>query len=312
VALPDFLVVGVPKAGTTALYAALIRHPQLFLPGVKEPKFFLSDGPPPRHRGGPGDRQTHGEHVWRREAYEALFDAAPPGTWRGEATPFYLYDLDAQARIRRLLPHARLIAMLRDPVDRAHSNWAHLWAAGLEPERDFVTACRIEPRRRAAGWAHFWHYVGQGRYGEQLTHLYGLFPREQVLVLRYRDLRDRPTDTLNQACAFLGVRTGMIDEVPDENVRPYPAQTPVNDVLRGTLRLGGRIGYHFPVPVRRAFREPLLSLLHRDTGRRPKLTRDQRAAVLPYFTDDIALLEQVTGNSYSDWLSAGHNTLVPD
>jgi hypothetical protein len=113
-------------------------------------------------------------------------------------------------------------------------------------------------------------------------------------------------------CAFLGVRTGLIEEVPDENVRPYPAQTPVNDALRGTLRLGGRIGHRFPVPLRRAFREPLLSLLHRDTGRRPKLTRDQRAAVLPYFADDIALLEQVTGNSYSDWLSAGHNTLVPD
>jgi hypothetical protein len=312
VALPDFLVIGVPKAGTTALYAALVRHPQLFLPGVKEPKFFLSDGAPPCRRGGPGDRQTYGEHVWRRDAYEALFAAAPPGTRRGEATPFYLYDLRAQGRIRRLVPHARLIAMLRDPVDRAHSNWAHLWAAGLESESDFVAACRAEPRRRAAGWAHFWHYIGQGRYGEQLAHLYGLFPREQVLVLRYRDLRDRPADTLDQVCAFLGVRTGMINEVPDENVRPYPAQTPVNDALRGTLRIGGRIGHRFPVPVRRTFREPLLALLHRNNGRRPKLTRAQRKAVLPYFVDDIALLERVTGNSYSDWLSAGHNTLVPD
>src|SRR5258708_6502941 len=85
VALPDFLVIGVPKAGTTALYAALVRHPQLFLPGVKEPKFFLSDGPPPLRRGGPGDRQTYGEHVWRRADYEALFDAAPRETKRGEA-----------------------------------------------------------------------------------------------------------------------------------------------------------------------------------------------------------------------------------
>ncbi|GAA5180731.1 hypothetical protein GCM10023322_13700 [Rugosimonospora acidiphila] len=311
-ALPDFLVIGVPKAGTTALYAALVRHPQLFLPGVKEPKFFLSDGPPPRQRGGPGDRQTYGEHIWRRDAYEALFAAAPPGVTRGEATPFYLYDLRAQERIRQLIPHARLVAMLRDPVDRAHSNWAHLWAAGLEPESDFVAACRAEPYRRAAGWAHFWHYVGQGRYGEQLTHLYSLFPREQVLVLRYRDLRDRPTDTLDQVCSFLGVTTGVIDRVPDENVIPYPAQTAVNDALRATLRLGGRIGYHFPVPLRRTFREPLLRLLHRRKDRRPKLTRAQRAAILPYFVDDIALLERVTGNSYSDWLSAGHNTLVPD
>jgi hypothetical protein len=312
VVLPDFLVVGVPKAGTTALYAALVQHPQLFLPGVKEPKFFLSDGPPPRQPGGPGDRQTYREHVWQRAAYEALFEAAPPGTTRGEATPFYLYDRRAHQRMARVVPHARLVAILRDPVDRAHSNWAHLWAAGLEPESDFVAACRAEPRRRAAGWAHFWHYIGQGRYGEQLEHLYRWFAREQVLVLRYRDLRDRPTDTLDQVCAFLGVRTGVIDRVPAENVRPYPAQTPVNDALRGVLRMGGLIGHRFPVPVRRAVRQPLLALLHRNPGRRPKLTRAQRAAVLPYFAADIARLEQVTGNSYSDWLSAGHNTLVPD
>ena len=105
---------------------------------------------------------------------------------------FYLYDRDAQARIRKLLPEARLIAVLRDPVERAHSNWAHLRGAGLEPEADFATALDREPERIAAGWAHFWHYAALGRYGEQLDHLYGLFPREQVLLIRYRELRDAP------------------------------------------------------------------------------------------------------------------------
>ncbi len=310
-ALPDFFIAGVPKAGTTALYAALVRHPQLFLPAVKEPKFFLTDGPPPR-QGGPGDIQTYGEHVWRRAEYEALFDPAPPGTRRGEATPFYLYGDGAPERIARLVPDAKLVVLLRDPVDRAHSNWAHLWAAGLEPESDFVAACLAEPRRKAAGWADFWHYIGQGLYGRQLTHLYTLFPREQVLVLRYRDLRDRPAATLDEVCLFLGVRAGLLREVPAENVRPYPAQSPLNDALRSVLRFGGYIGHHFPVRMRLAAREPLLALLHRHNGRRPKLTREQRAAILPYFVADIGMLERVTGDSYADWLSAGHNTLVPD
>ena len=75
-ALPDFFVAGAPKAGTTALHAALARHPSLYMSPVKEPKFFLSDGPPPT-RGGPGDVRTYREHVWRRRDYEALFDAAP-------------------------------------------------------------------------------------------------------------------------------------------------------------------------------------------------------------------------------------------
>jgi hypothetical protein len=139
-ALPDFLVAGVPKAGTTALHAALSRHPGLYMSPIKEPKFFLADGPPPS-KGGPGDVLTYREHVWQRDRYEALFDAAPPGVPRGESTPLYLYDRAALRRIRDLIPAAKLVVILRDPVERAHSNWTHLWSAGLEPEPDFVRAC---------------------------------------------------------------------------------------------------------------------------------------------------------------------------
>ena len=77
-ALPDFLIIGAPKAGTTALHAALATHPVLYMSPVKEPKFFLTDGrPPPDRGGGPGDIPTWREQVWRREDYEALFAPAP-------------------------------------------------------------------------------------------------------------------------------------------------------------------------------------------------------------------------------------------
>ncbi|MDR7280071.1 sulfotransferase family protein [Catenuloplanes atrovinosus] len=298
--LPDFLIAGVPKAGTTALHAALTAHPRLYLSRVKEPKFFLTDGPPPR-RGGPGDVQTYQEHVWRRADYEALFAEADEGVLAGEATPFYLYDLEAHRRIRRLIPDVKIILLLRDPVDRAHSNWQHLWTAGLEPEADFVTAMRREPERIAAGWAAFWHYAGLGMYGSQVRHLFELFDREQVLILRYRDLRETPAEALDRVCAFLGVETGVIEQVPQANVNFSVADTPVNGALRYLLRTGGRIGHHYPLWVRKAFRGPLLTALHRERGRRPKLTVEQRAAVLPGFIDEIRLLEEVTGVSYDDW-----------
>jgi Sulfotransferase domain len=303
-ALPDFLIAGVPKAGTTALHAALVRHPGLFLPSMKEPKFFLSDGRPPTSGGGPGDAQTYQEHIWRRRRYEALFDPAPRGTLRGEATPFYLYDLQAHERIRALIPGAKLVILLRDPVDRAHSNWTHLWNAGLEPEADFLTACRLEEQRRAAGWADFWHYVGLGLYGRQVQHLFGVFPREQVLLLRYRELRDAPAATLDRVCDFLGVATGLLHEIPRENVNRYVvADNAVNGLLRGLLRAGGSFGHLFPLPLRLAARGPLLTLLHRRHGSRPVTTPRERAALLPLFADDIALLQDVTGQRYDDWLS---------
>jgi len=218
--LPDFLLLGAAKCGTSALHAALAGHPGLFLSEPKEPKFFLTAGRPPQSGGGPGDVPTWAEHVWRRADYEGLFAAAPPASRCGESTVFYLYDLAAQRRIRELLPAARLIAVLRDPVERAHSNWAHLRAAGLEPEADFLTALELEPERVAAGWAHFWHYTAQGRYGDQLEHLFGLFPAEQVLLLRYRGLRDAPAETADRVCRFLEVETGVVTGVPRQHVRP--------------------------------------------------------------------------------------------
>ena len=166
-ALPDFFVAGAPKAGTTALHAALAGHPDLYLSAVKEPKFFLTDGPPPA-QGGPGDAKTYREHVWRRADYERLFAPAPAGARTGESTPFYLYSGAAQRRIRALIPHARLIVVLRDPVERAHSNWTHLWSAGLDPIGDFPAACAAEDRRVAAGWAPFWQ-IGRASCRERVS-----------------------------------------------------------------------------------------------------------------------------------------------
>ncbi|GAA4618227.1 sulfotransferase [Actinoallomurus liliacearum] len=300
-ALPDFLLIGAPKSGTTALHAALARHPDLFMSPVKEPKFFLTDGPPPT-RGGPGDAQTYREHIWRRADYEALFAAAPEGTPRGESTPFYLHDRDAQLRIRALIPDVKLIAVLRDPVERAHSNWTHLWSAGLEPIGNVVDACAAEPERIAAGWAAFWRYVDLSRYGEQLQHLYKLFPRDQVLVLRYRRIHEEPAATLDRICAFLGVRTGVIDSIPRENVTNHVTDSRVTRALRQALRAGSRIGRDLPLPVRRLARGPLLAALHRERRPRQPLTWEDRQRLIPYFTEDIRLLEEITGEDYGDWL----------
>ncbi|MFI6480596.1 sulfotransferase family protein [Nonomuraea sp. NPDC050663] len=296
--LPNFLVIGAPKSGTTALHAALSRHPALHLSPVKEPKHFLTDGPPPV-RGGPGDAQTYREHVWRRADYEALFDDAPPGALTGEATPFYLYDLDAQRRIHAAVPGARLIAVLRDPVERAHSNWTHLWSAGLEPIGDVVKACAAEPQRVAEGWSHFWHYVGLGRYGAQLRHLFTLFPREQVLVFRYRDLIDRPAETLDRICAFLGVEQGLLEGVPRENVTAHPVAGGRHRVLSALLRSGVRV---LPESAGGRLAERIETLLQRSGPARRPLTWEQRRALIPYFAADIEVLQEVTGEEFGDWV----------
>ena len=300
--MPDFLVIGAPKAGTTALHVALAGHPGLYMSAIKEPKFFLSDGPPPA-RGGPGDALTYREHVWRRQDYEALFDAAPPGTLRGESTPLYLYDRTAVRRIRAALPGARLIVIVRDPVERAHSNWTHLWSAGLEPIDDFVQACGEEERRVAAGWASFWHYTALGRYGEQLEYLFTLFSREQVHVIRYRMLVDEPARTMDRICEFLGVEQGILAEIPRQNVTSHPEPTLTHRAVSLAQRAGSAMGGRIPGVTGARLTGPLERFLQRHSRERQPLSWDQRQELIPLFEQDIELLETVLGESFRDWLA---------
>ena len=277
-ALPDFLVAGVPKAGTTALHAALSGHPGLYLSPIKEPKFFLTDGPPPA-KGGPGDALTYREHVWQRDQYEALFDAAPAGTLRGESTPLYLYDPEAMGRIGELIPAAKLIVIVRDPVERAHSNWTHLWSAGLEPIGDFVSACAEEERRIAAGWASFWHTPGSAGTASSSARVHPVPARAGAgdpLPAADR----RPAATLERICAFLGVETGLLTEIPRENVtahpeRPWPT-APSLGMGPATRSAGCSPGTAATAATHRLER-----FLQRGARERQPLSWEQRQALLP-------------------------------
>lgn len=304
--LPDFLVVGAPKAGSTALHDALATHPQLYASPVKEPKFFLTGGvrPDGRHHRGPGDAHSAREWVWRRGDYERLFAPAPAGALRFESTPFYLWDRDSHLRIARDLPQVRLIAVIRDPIDRAFSNWTHLRADGLEPEADFEAACRAEPRRAAAGWAPFWRYLELGRYGEQFEHLFTQLPRERVCVIRYRQLVDAPAETLDGLCRFLGVDTGQVTVVPASNVGRWSGGGPANEALRRAIRGGSHLGAHLPPRTWRAIEGRLQAVLQRGGHARPRLEPAVRTRLAAEFTADNALLSRLLDADYSDWLAA--------
>jgi hypothetical protein len=303
---PDFLLIGAPKAGSTALHDALAQHPQLYASTIKEPKYFLTDGTPPartEHRG-PGDAHSAREWVWRRDAYERLFRDAPPGRLAFESTPFYLWSEASHERIAAELPDVRLVAVVRDPIDRAFSNWTHLRADGLEPEADFLRACRLEPQRVRAGWAPFWRYLELGRYGEQFEHLFRYFAPSRVLVVRYRELIDRPAPTLDRVCEFVGVDTGVLTGLPDSNVGRWAGDGRTNQVLRRVVRAGAAAGSLTHPRVWRRAERPLRTLLQRGGQPRPRLDPAHRRQLVREFVDDVALLSRLLGVDYTDWLAA--------
>jgi hypothetical protein len=300
VALPDFLLLGAPKTGTTALHVALARHPELFLSTNKEPKFFLADGPPPTG-GGPGDAKTYREYVWRQADYEGLFAQAPAGALKGESTTLYLRDPAAHRRIKAMVPDAKLIAVLRDPVDRAHSNWTHLRSAGLEHEADFLTACGLEDERATKGWGPFWRYLGLGLYGEQLEHLYSLFPQDQVLLLLYRDLRNHPAEVLDRICSFLGVATGLLTELPAENVTVQASDSRVNQTLSRGVRAIERVASKLPGSAGHRLLAPAERFLQREQQVRTPLSLADRASLVAHFESDIRLAESLTDLDLTRW-----------
>jgi hypothetical protein len=302
---PDFLVIGAPKAGTTALHAALRQHPQVFVTHPKEPKYWLCDDAPPPHYCGPGDRHSQQEWIWRRDAYGRLFEHAPENQLRGEATPFYLWSRGAHRRIGEMLPEVKLVAVVRDPVDRAYSNWMHLWCDGLEPVGDFEAAFARQDERVRRGWAPFWRYRGLGLYGEQLAHLREYVDPARILVLRYGALVERPRETVDQVCRFLGLEEGHVDTIPRDNARHFVPPGPRPRLLGPVVRGAAGAAQFLPPELWRSASKPLVDALGGSPdASRPRLQPEQRARLIAGFRDDIDLLGELTGDDYSPWYSS--------
>ncbi|MGH3250220.1 MAG: sulfotransferase domain-containing protein [Trebonia sp.] len=147
------------------------------------------------------------------------------------------------------------------------------------------------------------HPGGLGKYGEQLKHAFTLFPREQVLVLRYRLLVDEPAQSLDRICAFLGVATGVIREIPRENVTAHPEQTLAHRAAALAMRASDVAGQALPGAAGATLTSRIERFLQRGNRKRQPLDWEQRNAMLPAFEQDIRLLQQVLGEDFSDWLA---------
>jgi len=285
--IPDFFVVGHPKCGTTALYEMLRRHPQVYMPDLKEPRYFAEDMYAPDHR------PRSGELPRSLEQYLSLFDAATPEQRAGEASPFYLASHTAAAQIAGLQPDARIIAILREPASFLRSLHLQYVQSHVESKNDFRNALALEESRRNGrripraselrpGVLLYSEHV---RYVEQLSRYHAAFPPEHVLVLVYDDLRRDNEQTVRGVLRFLEVDADMpivpLEANPTVRVRSQRLDHLVRSVSVG---LG---------PMSRVVKVTAKALTPRGARRRALKATQHRVVYAPPSPPDERLLDEL-------------------
>jgi hypothetical protein len=260
--VPEFFIVGHHKSGTTALYQMLRRHPQLYLPDVKEPRFFDSDL---KELAQPSPLTSLPETL---EEYLELFAPARPDQRLGEASPSYLRSRAAARAIAAVQPRARCIAILREPASFVRSLHLQLVQEHVERETDLGRALASEQiTRDGRSWTRYSDNVS---YVEQLQRYRDAFPAEQLLVLIYEEFRADNEATVRRVLRFLDVD----DEVPIEVIDANPTVS----VRRPRMDRAVRALYGGSGPLARTARGAVKSLT--SAGARAGMLRTLRRRVV--------------------------------
>lgn len=295
--LPTFFVLGAARCGTTSLHYYLAQHPDIAMSAIKEPNHFVFR---PSPGGAPlpciaGDRRLLAKSVPDRTAYERLF---PPGGVRaaGDASPLYLYTRETPELIAEAVPDARLIAIVREPVDRAWSHFVYVKdELGDAAPEEFARAVHSELPLGYEPYRTGTHFVRPSRYAEQLQRYLSVFPRERLLVLSYDVLVSNPATALRQVCELLGVDAGFGF---DTSVRYNPssgASSPFGRLDRMLRPAFPYLKRALPSGVagRLAAKRAQLRAAHRDASA-PQPTAEVRQLLDEHFRPDIQWLERET------------------
>ncbi|GGE36353.1 sulfotransferase domain-containing protein [Actibacterium pelagium] len=299
-AAPDFFVVGAAKAGTTAVWSWLRQHPGVFLPDIKEPSFFAFEGRSTTPRNGPYDKDYVRRLFNSREQYAALF-AEADGKVSGDVSPVYLSDERAPNRIARARPDARILILLRDPVDRAYSQYMHHRRDGLEPCATFEAALKAEASRIEDGWSWGHGYLKGGQYASQVATYLKLFEPSQILILDYAQLQEDPVLCWQQICRHFRVSQLPMPQNDRVNQTANLRGVPRFQLIERIIRHPGRVQQRLKALIPETLRRRTRSLLSRWTAAVEPMAPQTRDKLAVQFASDRDWLRKNTDLHLSEW-----------
>jgi hypothetical protein len=312
---PNFFVVGAPKAGTTSLYHYLAQHPDIYMSPMKEPCYFSKEirsehfEPSLRKKAiqleadcrqyvcGPMDQKLSGGIVRDWSDYQRLFAAATTQRAVGEASVIYLTSKTAAEAIASRLPHARIIMVLRSPVERAFSQYLHYVSDGLVrlSFRDHVRSCL---RHSGEGLGVHEPFLEMGFYAEQVQRYFNRFPRERIGIWIYEETKAHPVEFMREVFDFLRVDSSFTPDMSKRYHEPQIARNvKANHILR-RLGLWQMLKRMTPTPIRSSVR----NAVYRPTGSMTMKPED-RALMLEFYRSDIHMLEGILKRELHAWLA---------
>lgn len=299
--LPTFLFIGTGKAGSTSLYYYLREHPEVFMSPVKETNFFSYEGGRPNFAG-PGDLQSmaHKTTIASIEAYQKNFQGVTNEKAIGEVSPSYLYVPQAPQRIKKYLPDVKMIAILRNPVDRAYSNYQHRLNLGLDPLTDFSEVINAEKSRIDSNWAPTWHYLAQGFYYQQLSRYFDLFEREQLRIYLFEDWSTNKLKLIQDIFDFIGVDATYTPNLTTKyNISGKPKSSIINNFLTKQSSVKTILKKVVPKQVHQRLGSELMMA---NLKRLPSLSSEVRQQLNQMYKPDILKLQDLIDRDLSNWL----------
>jgi len=296
--LPNLFIVGAQKCGTSSLTMMLKFHPEVFMSFPKEPGYLAfgeSGYTFPGAHGKPGDASRY---VVTSEAdYLGLFESAGVGQKiLGEASTWYLTFPGMASRLKAFNPEAKVVVILRNPVDRAYSAWCHARRDNIESCESFAEALAMEQRRQEPDY--LLRYRELGEYAAPLREFQGVFGWENLLVLFYEDLRDDPEDLWDQLCRFLDIETIAFPPRRVANRSGNPRSKLLQKVLK-SHGLKSILVKLFPYTFLTWLKMRVDSF---DLRKFPPLEGEVRLGLVDYYRDDINAVMEITGRDLNDWL----------
>lgn len=299
--LPNFLFIGTGKAGSTSLHYYLKQHPQIFISPVKETNFFAFEGEK-LDFSGPGDQEseTVRNSITNIETYLQNFDGVSDELAIGEICPSYLYVEKSPERIKHYIPDAKMIAILRNPVDRAYSNFSGLVKTGRETLSDFSEAVHDEQFRVEKNWAPGWHHVSHGFYYQQLKRYFDLFDRDQFRIYLFEDWTSDPFSLVKDIFEFIGVDSSF---EPDLSTVYNKSGKPRSRVLYKLLSQPNPIKDSLKPLLPRRLRSKFYSDLQNfNLQKLPEMSPELRKNMVNIYKDDVLNLQGLIGKDLSQWL----------